>query len=313
LTVAVPGPVAVTGATGFIGRCLTDALVSSGIQVHALIRNTRSSPAGARLVVGDLHDRDALDRLLQRTAAVVHCAGAVRGCSSADFQHANVDGTARLLEAVARSDSRPRLLLMSSLAARSPHLSWYAGSKRRAEEVLERARYPEERIVFRPPAVYGPGDREIRPLLRAMHAGIAPVPGASAAIGARFSLLHVFDLVDAVKQWLFSNHRCEGTFELHDGTPGGYDWNTLVAIAVRAWNRRIRLLPIPAPILYAVAWPNLWCGRLMRRPAMLTPGKVRELTHPDWVCDNTALTAATGWEPRIRFADALSGPGLITL
>ncbi len=32
---------------------------------------------------------------------------------------------------------------------------------------------------------------------------------------------------------------------------------------------------------------------------MLTPGKVRELVHPEWLCDNRAFTAATGWQPSL--------------
>jgi hypothetical protein len=38
---------------------------------------------------------------------------------------------------------------------------------------------------------------------------------------------------------------------------------------------------------------------------MLTPGKVRELRHPDWVCDNAALTAATGWAPAVGLDEGL--------
>jgi len=38
---------------------------------------------------------------------------------------------------------------------------------------------------------------------------------------------------------------------------------------------------------------------------MLTPGKVRELNHSNWVCDNDALTRETGWAPRVSLAEGL--------
>jgi nucleoside-diphosphate-sugar epimerase len=38
---------------------------------------------------------------------------------------------------------------------------------------------------------------------------------------------------------------------------------------------------------------------------MLTPGKVRELGHANWVCDNAALNSATGWSPQILLPEGL--------
>ena len=88
----------------------------------------------------------------------------------------------------------PRLLLLSSLAAREPELSWYAASKRGGEELLK-THTGLDWIVLRPPAVYGPGDKEMLPVFRAMSRGIAPVPGETTS---RISLVHVNDLVMAV-------------------------------------------------------------------------------------------------------------------
>ena len=85
----------------------------------------------------------------------------------------------------------PRFLLMSSLAARMPQLSDYAASKRRGELAVEAAPENLRWTVLRPPAVYGPGDRELLPLFRWVARGIAPLPAGG---GGRFSLLYVDDL-----------------------------------------------------------------------------------------------------------------------
>ena len=46
-------------------------------------------------------------------------------------------------------------------------------------------------------------------------------------------------------------------------------------------------------------------ARVFRYSAMLTPGKVNEITHENWVCDNTPLTNCLGWKPKISLPDAI--------
>ena len=106
--------VAVTGATGFIGAMLVDHLLATGCNVRALVR-TRSAhliaeTPGLEAVSGSLQDSESLNRLVQGAAAVVHCAGAVRGATAADFNAVKVDGLERLLHAVLSRSQRPRFL-----------------------------------------------------------------------------------------------------------------------------------------------------------------------------------------------------------
>jgi nucleoside-diphosphate-sugar epimerase len=62
----------------------------------------------------------------------------------------------------------------------------------------------------------------------------------------------------------------------------------------------VRPVKIPVALLQAAARSNLFLSRAFGYAPMLTPGKVRELTHPDWVCDDAALRRATGWSPHFR-------------
>lgn len=241
---------------------------------------------------------------------MVHCAGAVRGARLEHFHRINVEGAENLISAACRVRPPPRFLLLSSVAAREPGLSWYAASKRLAEERLVALAGTMPWTVFRPTAVYGPGDKEIRPLLIAMRRGFVPLAGTP---GLRFSLIHIEDLVGAILAWLQAPTAPTGVFELDDGTQGGYDWPGIVAIAERRWQRRIRMVKIPLVLLNLCARVNLYWSRLTHRSPMLTPGKVRELTHTDWVCDNTALMNALAWKPAIRFEDALQRNSLLQL
>jgi nucleoside-diphosphate-sugar epimerase len=148
--------------------------------------------------------------------------------------------------------------------------------------------------ALRPPAIYGPGDRETLPLVRCMRLGIAPVLGGARA---RFSLLYVEDLADAVRHLLDTPHWQPEPFEIHDGQPGGYGWDELVATVGRIVGRRVLPVRVPTGLLRAAGAVNLAIALRFGGRPMLTPGKARELTHPDWVCDDVALRAATGWRP----------------
>lgn len=274
--------------------------------MRALVRNPAKAAAlaerGAQLITGDLDDSQALLRLLAGCDAVVHGAGAVRGNSQADFDRINVTGTAAMLAAARAQAHPPRFLLVSSLAAREPALSWYAHSKRDGEVLLERAA-DLDWAILRPPAVYGPGDREMLPIFQWMRRGIALVPGAPEA---RTALIHVSDLVAAILACLQSPGARHQTLSLCDGRPGGYSWRELADIAARYWSRPVRLWQVPRWLLDGVAVLNSTTAGLTGRAPMLTAPKLRELRHPDWVVDNNAITAATGWVPLVTLSAGLA-------
>ncbi len=245
---------------------------------------------------GNLEDETTLGALVAGTHAVIHCAGAVRGASRADFDRVNADGAHRVALAAARQAQAPRFLLISSLAARMPELSHYAGSKWRGECAVKAASENMRWTVLRPPAVFGPGDRELLPLFRCIAKGYAPLP---AGVGRRFSLIYIDDLATAVVRWLAADAGYGQTFEVDDGHAEGYDWDTVLDIAGRVLygGAPVRRLPIPIPVLNLAALANLAAARLLGYAPMLTTGKVREITHPDWLCDNNAFTLITGWRP----------------
>lgn len=298
--------IALTGATGFIGSRVTRRLLANGCRIQALTRpaSDRGRLAGLKIhwVEGALEDLDSLKRLVRDVDAVVHCAGAVRGATQAHFNRLNVEGVARLVQAVSEQHPVPRFLLISSLAARKPEISPYASSKRQGEVVLAAG---SERIpwtVFRPPAVYGPGDREMLPLMRWMARGFAFILGSG---NTRFSMLYVDDLAEAIQQWLLDHRPQERVFELHDGHANGYCWQDVIGTIERLGSRRVRRVHVPVGGVRVAAALNFIAARILGYDPMLTPAKLRELRHPDWVCDNTAIIRETGWKPRVSLEDGL--------
>jgi nucleoside-diphosphate-sugar epimerase len=277
--------------------------------VRALYRRRRGNSALAQpeltWVQGDLDDERSLRALVTGADAIVHCAGTVRGADAADFERINADGTRRLVEAAATLPEAPRFLLMSSLAARTPQLSSYAASKRHGEAAVEAAPPNLRWTVLRPPAVYGPGDRELQPLFRLVARGIAPLPAGSTG---RFSLIYVDDLAAAVTRWLEADRGYGRTFELDDGHPGGYDWDGVLDVAARVLRAGapVRRLPVPVFFLKLVAAANLAAARVAGYEPMLTPGKVREITHADWLCDSHDFASTMGWQAAVRLEEGLA-------
>lgn len=298
-----PAPVLLTGATGFIGRRLQRVLLDATVPVRALVRpgspNRQHADDRSEPVEASIDDTAALARVACGCRAVVYCAGTTRGRSLADFLPANVDGVRRLLAAMQGLEAVPPFLLISSLAASRPGISDYARSKHLAERTLH-DRAPGPWTILRPPAVYGPGDREMRPVLRMLRSGWVLRAGPA---GQRVSLLYADDLAAAVLAWLRTwPSTAGGTYAIDDGHPGGYDWPGMVRAAGRS---RARLLGIPPRLLATLGRANLVLSRVFGYAPMLTPGKVRELTQPDWLCDNSAFTAATGWRPQTSLAEGL--------
>lgn len=300
--------VALTGATGFIGSVMARHLQSQDWRVRALVRPTsrveRLSGLKVDAVRGHLEDEASLQELLRGVDAVVHCAGAVRGRGPDDFQRVNASAVSRLARVASQLRPEPRFILISSLAARLPEVSPYADSKRRGEVALAESCGNMGWAALRPPAVYGPGDREIMPLLRWAARGVAPRLGHSRA---RFSLLYVDDLARAAVALLKADCLAAGgnIYELHDGRHAGYRWDDVLDVVSRVCQRPLLRIPIPSAMLHVAAQANVFAARVFGRMPMLTPGKVRELRHGDWVCDNSQVADALGWSPQMSLEDGL--------
>ena len=274
------------------------------LQALTRTRSDRSRLSGLNIhwVEGSLEDVDSLRRLVRGADAVVHCAGAVRGATQAHFDRLNVDGVARLVRAAVEQHPLPRFLLISSLAAREPGLSHYAGSKRRGETVLAEQAGNMPWVVLRPPAVYGPGDKETLPVWRWMARGFAFVLGSGRD---RFSMLYVDDLAAAIQGCILNDCFPNAVFELDDGHPQGYSWQNVIDTFGNLKAKSVRSIPVPVLVLRLVAKLNLILSRVFGYAPMLTPGKICEFRHPDWVCDNTGFTRETGWRPRVSLEEGL--------
>jgi nucleoside-diphosphate-sugar epimerase len=286
---------AVTGATGFVGQALLDRAVEAGLEVRALTRSDQPARPGVEWVRGDLADTASLTRLVANSRAVIHVAGVVNAPDAAAFETGNVTGTLNLVEA-AIAARVPRLVHVSSLSAREPQLSAYGASKALGEKVVRAS--PLDWTVVRPPAIYGPRDREMLELFKLAKAGFVPLPARG-----HISVLHVDDLARLLVALIPGGDDVSyKVFEPDDGEAGGWSHPSFAKAIGWAVGRRITAVRLPAFALRFAARGD----RMIRGPAAkLTADRVGYMCHPDWVVSESAQVPPGRWRPEVKTRDGL--------
>jgi len=289
-------PLAVTGGTGFVGQALLEEASRRGIAIRALARREQGSRDGVEWLRGDLADRDALARLVSGAKAVLHIAGVVNTPDPLGFHVGNVTGTEALVEAARRAGVE-RFIFVSSLSAREPGLSAYGRSKRHAEEVVQTSGL--DWTIVRPPAIYGPRDREILELFRAARWGVVPMPPKG-----RASIIHVADLARLLLVLVPpSEITRQRIFEPDDGREGGWTHRELAKAIGSAAGRRVWVPHLPRGVLLAAARLD----KLLRgEKAKLTADRVGYMAHPDWVCSPAKAPPGELWQGEVPTEEGLA-------
>lgn len=303
--------VAVTGATGFIGRFLC-ADLARGHGVRAIVR-----PGGEPLatvpdvaMVPDITDQAALARAFGGMGAVVHLAGLAHrlGASAAEaeseYRRVNVEGTRAVVTAAAAAGVT-RVIVASSVKAvgESSEVPWtedtpprpqdpYGRSKLEAEDVaLQVGRTAGvEVVILRLPLVYGPdAPANVRRLLGLVARGV-PLPFGG--IRNRRSMLYLGNLAEAVRRLLSTPGLGGRRFFVSDGV----DVSTpeLVKLIAAGLGRPVRLLPVTGPALRVAGRLGDLINRVLRVP--LTSAEVERLAGSLAVRID-ALREATGFTP----------------
>ncbi|MBA3259034.1 MAG: NAD-dependent epimerase/dehydratase family protein [Gemmatimonadales bacterium] len=295
-----------TGATGFVGSHLVEALRREGSEVTVLARSASKAEAlaslGMRVIAGDLHDPGALNRAVEGRDVVFHVAGVVSARNEAEFFRANRDGTANLVAASAQA-GRPRFVFVSSLAAAGPAdpgrplvgsepprpVTAYGRSKLAAERVVAAGELSW--TIVRPPTVYGPRDREVLKVFRLARLGLAPVFGNGKQ---ELSAVHGADLADALLAAGASETAAGKIY--HACHPEIFTSAEFVRAIAAAMGRRVAVIGVPRPIGRALLALTETGARLTGRPTILTTDKANEFFQAAWTADPGPLTRDTGWQ-----------------
>jgi nucleoside-diphosphate-sugar epimerase len=283
--------VAVTGATGFIGRHLTADLVRRGVKVRAIVRpGSRSAdPPGTTIVRAPL-EAQPLGPAFAGVDAVVHLAGVVSAVDAATYAAVNTEGT-RAVAAAAHA-ARAHLVHVSSLAAAGPApastprgeddppdpITPYGHSKLDSEGAL-RGMPTLSWTVLRPGVVYGPGDRAVLPLFKLAAGPLVPVVGR---LGAAYTFVYVTDVVRAIEAALDRGAAARGTFFV--GHPEPVTPSALLETMQRALGRHGRLIHVPMSLTRAAAEVCDVVGRVTGRAMLINRWRYAELSAEGFVC-----------------------------
>ncbi len=224
--------IAVTGATGFVGRSLCGAIEARGMCVRRL-----STQAGPSLRTVKYVDVDALVRALEGVDVVCHVAGRVNG-STAELVDGNITSTEAMIAAAGVMGLK-RFVLVSSAAA-AMRKGIYGQLKKQAEDLLLDSGLPS--VILRPTLIYGPGDtKNVAIMARTVRLSpVVPVLG-----GGAFKIQPVFinDVVSVLIQ-SFEKPLPESIYNVC----GPEQISLREMLRQIAWAMRRRRLFVPIPL-----------------------------------------------------------------
>ncbi|HHE32083.1 MAG TPA: NAD-dependent epimerase/dehydratase family protein [Chlorobaculum parvum] len=295
----------ITGSTGFIGSRMVDRLAAEGCRVRVLLRpesassSAASSRSGVETVRAAYDDAEALGKAVSGVDSIIHLAGVTKAADEEGFIAGNVMPVENLLDAVQRhSLELRRFLLVSSLAAAGPAqspspgvresdsprpVSAYGRSKLLGEEAALRHAGVVPLSIVRPPAVYGPGDRDILEVFAMMKKGYLLSAGSGAR--QRFSMIHVDDLIEGMLQAFRSEAGAGNTYFIT--SPRGCAWDEVAEAArpVLGFHRLVRI-NLPKPLVFGLGTVLEAVAKLSGRPALINRDKAAELVQDYWVCSS---------------------------
>ena len=295
-----PTVIALTGGTGFLGGHMLTKLLSAGFSVRALTRRPQADRDGVEWISGSLSDEASLYKLCLGTDRLINLAGLTKALNRNVFFDVNVGGSKLLFEAAAKAGVS-HVMHISSLAAREPRLSHYGASKAGTEMLLTARKWPFSWTIVRPPAIYGPGDKEIFKLLKAAKYGFLPWAGSAKN---RFSMIHGEDLAAAITQLSFeTNHTA--IFEIDDGKTGGYQLSDVAEALADEKGKKPKAFAVPFWILGTVGAVNGMIASAVNRPTMLTLSAASYMCHPDWTVRERRRPKIANWTPQFDLKSGL--------
>jgi len=260
--------IAVTGATGFLGRHLCERLLAEGRQVSILARNRASADVyegrAGRIVIGDIADPSAISELVAGTDVVIHLVSNFRTTAGSpeSYHRTNVVGTQTVLDACRKAGVK-HLIHCSTIGVHGHVQSTpanesspvnpgdlYQETKLEAERLARAAASQRalEIVIVRPCSMYGPGDMRMLKMFKLLSKRIFFLVGPCAE---NFHAVYIDDVVDGFVRVLDTEGLAGETFIL-----GGDRYLSLkdyIAVAAKAVGAPPPFLKFPYWLFYGAA------------------------------------------------------------
>ena len=271
-------------------------------------------PEGVSILKGDLGLFAQADLILEEVDVVVHLAGIVAAPTEDLYEAINFTAVQDLVDCLERQNWKPkRLVFASSLAAAGPSpdgRAWtekdslkpidpYGAAKARAETVVAKTSFPA--TSFRPCIVLGPNDPATLTLFQSAKRGVGLRVGKDAQ---KLSFIDVRDVVSGIIAMCDDTRSGHQTYYLSH--PDEIDVNRLWEGLSQAVDKKVRIIPMPAPVLRAFVPVATLGSKLLGITNQLDMKQYKQMTARAFVCSSAALSDDLGWRARHDLDDALS-------
>ncbi|CUS95540.1 Nucleoside-diphosphate-sugar epimerase, partial [Candidatus Kryptonium thompsonii] len=306
------------GGTGFIGSHLVDELLNRGYEVRCIVRDTSNlkwlNGKDVEIFKGSLFDIDFLKKAVEDVDYVYHIAGVTKGKNYQDYYRGNVETTQNLLEACLENQKLKKFVLASSLAAVGPGddaipvdetrqynpITSYGKSKAEAEKVTLSFKDKLPITIVRPPSVYGPRDTYTFELFKYVKFGFLPVVLSDDQI---LSLVYVSDLVDG---FILAGENEQATGEIYFiSSEKIYTWKEIEEAVLKALDKKVFRIKIPAPILYSVSFISELIFKLQKKASPLNLEKIKDVRQKNWACSIEKAKKELGYTPKVSLEEGM--------
>lgn len=300
----------VTGATGFIGSHLAESLVAKGYDVICTVRRTSDRTwlqgMNITMVEGDITDRESLIAPVREADYIFHVGGITKAKKESDYYKINADGSRILYEVcLQHNPGIQKIVHVSSLAAGGSSLAgkprtetdpdmpltFYGKSKLEGEKYAVQYARQLPITILRPPAVYGPREKDIFFYFQLIHRHLMPVLGWKKKY---LSLIYVADLVEAIILAAESPKSTGQTYYVDDGRI--YSWQELSKAIQKAMQTWTLPLFVPESVIQAVAYISEALAAFSAKPALLNKQKIIELKQPSWATSSDKIRKELGYQ-----------------
>lgn len=301
----------VTGATGFIGSHLVDALIREGFEATCLVRNPSNlkflSEFNVKLVSGDCTVKESFENAVKDVDYVFHIAGMTKAHCEADFCTANIKGTENIVQAVIENNSRiKRFIYLSSLAAAGPSrdckplkedcepapVSVYGKTKLEGEKIVIAHKDKMPVTIIRPPAVYGPRDRDLLIFFKMVKSGLIPYWGR-----CYYSFLYIEDLINGIISSALKKEAEGEILFMSDGNI--YSSDDIICAISDAVQKRPVKLTVPRFIMPLLGF----ISEKTKGVNIINTDKIKEMQHTHWTCDTTKAIERLKFKPKVKIKE----------
>ncbi len=305
--------VLITGGTGFIGSHLVEALLKEKADVFCIVRNPSKlrflEGLPVKIIQADCSDKGSLKKIDWNFDYIFNLSGITKALHPEEFFIANYIGTKNLVEiALEKNPNLRRFVHVSSLAAVGPckngtpvdeqrepcPVSKYGKSKLLGEQAVEALKKSLPITIIRPPAVYGPRDRDFLTFFKMIKAGIVMY-----LTEGNYSIIYVDDLINGIILASRHENALGETFFISNREPSS------TTEIISAISDALKKKPLKVKIPKQIGGFFIGVFQKIDKKSIINSDKLAELLEPCWVCSTQKAEHLLGFNTKTNLKEGM--------